>query len=315
MLDSDGIITEWPRPAAALYGYDAARICGEHVSELFADRGETAGDDGAAAVPGDPVEETVEVECWHERADGSVFWGTLTVSPLSGVEADGFAAISQDETTDKEYERMLERQNDRLKEFTDILAHDLRNPLEIIDGRLHLYAETGDDTHIETITETTDRMARLVEDLLRVARQGDVVTDPEPADIETVVETAWQVVETTPKATLQYRDIPPVSADADRLVELFENLFRNSVEHGHSDVTIRVGPLPSGVYIEDNGPGIPKKQQDQVFEHGFTTSANGSGYGLSVVRTIANAHGWDIRVTGGDSGGARFEITGIDFLK
>jgi PAS domain S-box-containing protein len=278
-LDSDGTITEWPSPAVELYGYDAATIVGDPVSELFAERGETEPADSFAGMLADPIEEAVEFECWHERANGTVFWGTLTLSPLAGSDTDGFAAISQDETTTKEYERMLERQNDRLKEFTDILAHDLRNPLEVIDGRLRLYAETGAETHIETIHETTDRMARLVDDLLRVARQGDVVTDPEPTDIEAVVETAWQVVGTTPTATLQYHEIPSVSADADRLVELFENLFRNSVEHG------------------------------------FTTNSDGSGYGLSVVRTIANAHGWDIHATDGDNGGARFEITGVDFLE
>lgn len=225
---------------------------------------------------------------------------------------------------------MLERQNDRLKEFTDILAHDLRNPLSVIDGNLALYEETGDDAHIETIDETTDRMARLVEDLLRVARQGDVVTDPEPTDIGDVVEDASPVVETTPRATLVCHDVPTVSGDADRLCQLFENLFRNAIEHsftapdsrtrqegeGTTDgtVTITVGPLETGFYVEDDGPGIPDEQKDDVFDHGFTTSDDGSGYGLSVVRTIVNAHGWDILVTDEESGGARFEITGIDFL-
>jgi signal transduction histidine kinase len=51
-----------------------------------------------------------------------------------------------------------------------------------------------------------------------------------------------------------------------------------------------------------------------VFEHGFTTAQDGSGYGLSVVRTIGNAHGWDVSVADAADGGARFEITGIDFL-
>ncbi|WP_370454838.1 ATP-binding protein [Halorhabdus sp. CBA1104] len=322
MLDSEGTITAWPGPAVGQYGYDAETIVGEHVSELFAERGESDTDDAATIIPAEPIEGCLEVERWHERANGTVFWGTLTISPLVGPDADGFAAISQDETATKEYERMLERQNDRLKEFTDILAHDLRNPLEVIDGRLRLYAETGDEAHIETIDETTDRMARLVDDLLRVARQGDVVTDPEPTDLEAVVETAWQVVETawqvvgtSPTATLEHHEIPSVSADADRLVELFENLFRNSVEHGHQRVTIHVGPLETGLYVEDDGPGIPTEHQDEVFEHGFTTSSGGSGYGLSVVRTIANAHGWDIRATDAESRGARFEITGIDFLE
>ena len=312
MLDSDGTITEWPRPAEALYGSDASAMLGEDVRSLFADTDGTE----ASEPPSDFLDAdsgTVEVEHWHERADGSVFWATMTLSPLVGDEA-GFAAVCRDETTTKEYERMLERQNDRLKEFTDILAHDLRNPLEIIDGNLTLYAETGDEGYIETIDETTDRMARLVDDLLRVARQGDVVTDPEPTDIEAVVDTAWQVMGTTPTATLAYHDIPAVSADGDRLCELFENLFRNSLEHGGTDVTIHVGPLETGFYIEDDGPGIPEEQANDVFDHGFTTTTDGNGYGLSVVRTIVNAHGWDIFATRGEAGGARFEITGIEFL-
>ncbi|WP_275882239.1 PAS domain-containing sensor histidine kinase [Halorhabdus sp. BNX81] len=345
MLDSDGAITEWPPPATAMYGYDAERVLGEDVSSLFTDGDGSEAGDPPDGFLDDATEGTVEVEHWHERADESVFWGTLTLSPLSG-DDEGFAAISHDETTAKEYERMLERQNDRLKEFTDILAHDLRNPLSVIDGNLALYEETGDDAHIETIKETTDRMARLVEDLLRVARQGDVVTDPEPTDIGEVVEKARPVVDTTAGGTFVYHEVPTVSGDADRLCQLFENLFRNAVEHSSTSpdsqarqnavehgsaspdthtgggtpgnsgtVTITVGPLETGFYVEDDGPGIPDEQKEDVFDHGFTTSGDGSGYGLSVVRTIVNAHGWDILVTDSDTGGARFEITGIDFLE
>jgi len=328
MLDSDGTITEWPPPAAALYGYDAETTLGADVSVLFTDGDGTEAGDPPDGFLGDADGRTVEVEHWHERADGSVFWGTLTLSPLSG-DDQGFVAISHDETSAKEYERMLERQNDRLKEFTDILAHDLRNPLSVIDGNLRLYEETGDDAHIETIDETTDRMARLVEDLLRVARQGDVVTDPEPTDIGAVVEAARPVVDTAGGGAVRYHEVSTVSADGDRLCQLFENLFRNSVEHSITTadsqsnqervddgegVTITVGPLETGFYVEDDGPGIPAEQRSDVFDHGFTTSGDGSGYGLSVVRTIVNAHGWDILVTDGESGGARFEITGIDLL-
>ena len=72
---------------------------------------------------------------------------------------------------------MLERQNDRLKEFTDILSHDLRSPLSVIDGRLELFRETGEVEHLATIETTTGRMKRLVEDLLRPARQGGYDSD------------------------------------------------------------------------------------------------------------------------------------------
>ncbi len=313
LLDTDATITTWPAPAENLYGYEPAAILGRHVSDLFAD-GESTADDTSDGFLVDAKEETVEVEHWHQQADGSVFWGTLTLSPLENEQFQGYAVVSQDTTEQKEYKRMLERQNDRLKEFTDILAHDLQSPLTVIDGRLTLYQETGDEEHLETVVETTERMARLVDDLLRVARQGDVVTDPEPTDVEDVIETAWRVIEATSRATLSYEAVPPLSSDPDRLCELFENLFRNAVQHGGEKVAIRVGPSENGFYVADDGDGILDEHKADVFDHGFTTTTDGSGYGLSVVRTIVNAHGWDIVATDAAGGGTRFEITGISFL-
>jgi signal transduction histidine kinase len=108
---------------------------------------------------------------------------------------------------------MLERQNDRLKEFTDILSHDLRSPLSVINGRLELYDERGEPAHLEAIGETTERMERLVADLLNVARQGRVVEDPQPTSIETAQE--WVLTERTMCA---YDPIPAVMADRPRLV-------------------------------------------------------------------------------------------------
>lgn len=312
-LDADGAITTWSTPARTLYGHDAAAVRGESVEVLFA----------ADAEPDRPLSEVLETaragtattECWHQRDDGSVFWGTLTVESLRADDGSlkGFAAVSQDTTDRKQYEQMLERQNDRLKEFTDILAHDLRSPLNVIDGRLTRYEETGGDEHIAVVEETADRMERLVDDLLEVARQGDVVTDPVPVDLETVVELAW---EGTPaegdEATLVCESVGEVSADGDRLRELFENIFRNAVEHGRPDVTVTVGRMETGFYVADDGPGIPEEMRETVFDHGVSTNDEGSGYGLSIVRTIANAHGWDVVATTADAGGARLEFTGVE---
>jgi signal transduction histidine kinase len=103
-----------------------------------------------------------------------------------------------------------------------------------------------------------------------------------------------------------------ISADEDRLTELFENLFRNAVEHGGSEVTVTVGPMNGGFYVADDGPGIAEERREAVFDHGVSSSDDGSGYGLSIVRTIAHAHGWDVIVSEADAGGARFEFTGIE---
>lgn len=313
MLDADGNIEFWPDSATTLYGYERAEVLDEHLNILFADAdGQKSALDELLT---DAKSETQESQHWHEQADGSVFWATLTVSPLRDGGFHGYAVVSQDTTRRKQYEQMLERQNDRLKEFTDILAHDLRNPLRVIEGNLELYRETPDEKLIDNIEETTERMDRLVEDLLRVARQGRVVTDAEPTDLERVIETAWGGTgDTAERASLDYEPVPSINADPDRLVEMFENLFRNAIEHAGPDVNVRVGPLDNGFYVEDDGPGIPPERVEDVFAHGFTTTDSGSGYGLSIVRTIVNAHGWDLHTVTADTGGARFEITGIEFL-
>ena len=312
-VDAEGDVTVWPEGARALYGYDSGQVVGQGIGILF-----TGLDGSNPSVEGllDAASRApIEDQRWHERADGSVFWGACTLSPLDDEGAGGYAVLSRDETDRKQYERSLERQNDRLKEFTDILSHDLRTPLSVIDGRVRLYRETGEEKHVDAIDETTERMEQLVDDLLRVARQGRIVEYPEPTDIESVLGTAREGA-LPPPAALIYETTPRVMADPDRLVELFENLLRNSAEHGGRSVTVRVGPLEAGngFYVEDDGPGIPETDRDRVFEHEYTTREDGTGYGLSVVRSIASAHGWDLAVTDAANGGARFEVSRVEFV-
>ncbi|MEY7848656.1 histidine kinase N-terminal 7TM domain-containing protein [Natrarchaeobius sp. A-rgal3] len=77
---------------------------------------------------------------------------------------------------------------------------------------------------------------------------------------------------------------------------------------------IVVGSLPTGFYLEDDGPGIPPEKRERIFEKGYTTSSTGTGLGLSIVNRIVAAHGWEIRATDGPLGGARIEITDVDFV-
>jgi signal transduction histidine kinase len=118
-------------------------------------------------------------------------------------------------------------------------------------------------------------------------------------------------------------DDTTIQADTVRLFQALENLLRNALDHNDTPLTVRVGTLdgsgelarddPAGFFVEDDGRGIPGDEHDDVFDHGYTTSRNGNGYGLSVVRHIVEAHGWEIRATDGSDGGARFEITGVEF--
>jgi PAS domain S-box-containing protein len=310
MLDRDGTIVEWFTGGETLYGYAPDTAIGKPLMFLFAESEYEPALE--SLLPGEG-EEPIDEASWHKRADDSVFWASFTISRLSNGTAGRYAVIAHDTTAKKQYEQMLERQNDRLKEFTDILSHDLRSPLSVAAGHLSLYEQTGEQEHLETIDDTLTRMGTLVDDLLSVARQGQVVTNPSPTDIESVIEVAREG--TLPaSATLEYQPVPKVMADRNRLLQVFENLFRNSVDHGSETVTVRVGLLEDGFYVEDDGPGIPESDRERVFNHGYTTREDGTGYGLSVVRSVIGAHGWDIAVSDSDGGGARFEITGIKFV-
>jgi PAS domain S-box-containing protein len=207
-------------------------------------------------------------------------------------------------------EAELKRQNERLDEFASVVAHDLRNPLSVAIGFSEVIDETGSLEHLDRIMSAHDRMERLIDDLLTLARGETTLTETEEVTLETVATEAWGYVDTA-EATLTVLDgVPTVAGDGSRLTQLFENLLRNAIEHGGDDVDITVGPLDgeAGFYLEDDGAGIPPEKREAVFDHGVTSNQGGTGFGLSIVADIATAHGWTVSVTDGTDGGARFEF-------
>ncbi len=130
---------------------------------------------------------------------------------------------------------------------------------------------------------------------------------PRPADD---VEEAWETVETG-SATPRVETSATVRADASRLRRLLDNCFRNSVEHGGSDVTVTVGDLDDGFYVEDDGEGVPANQAEQVFDLGYTTASTGTGFGPGIVSEIVDAHGGTVDLVDGAAGGARAEFGGV----
>ena len=239
----------------------------------------------------------------------SRYYSVSTNHFTTGKAQLGQVVLLKDVTEEERYRIELEHQNARLEQFTGMVSHDLRNPLNIAQGNVDLAKETGDDDALTTVKTALDRMEELIADLLALARQGQPIDDTEIVSLRDLAESCWEMVDVADAELVVGGDLD-LNADRDRLQQLFENLFRNAVEHGGDDVTITVGPLAetAGFYIEDTGPGIPDDMKSEVFESGYTTSRQGTGFGLSIVHEIADAHGWSIRVTDGESGGARFEI-------
>lgn len=311
MIDGAGTISLWPDRAQQLYGWTPEEAMGREFAWLSADTEQTA--TPISDLPTESSDSPRHTEEWHERADGSTFWADCRHVPVGDEGREGFSLVVRDATERKRYEQTLERQNDRLEELAQVLVHDLRNPLSVIDGRLQLYRETSEPVHLDAIDQTLDRMARLIDDLLRAAQGGEIIEDVRPTDLAFVLATASEGA-LPASATVEYESIPTVMANPDRLIQVFENLFLNSADHGGEEVTVRVGPLANGFYLEDDGPGIPASTRDRVFEHGYTTRRDGSGYGLSIVRSVVGAHGWDVSVVDPTDSGARFEVTGVNFV-
>ncbi|WP_255195476.1 sensor histidine kinase [Halorarius litoreus] len=207
-----------------------------------------------------------------------------------------------------EREAKLERQNERLDSFASVVAHDLRNPLNVVRGRAKLAEKTGDTEQLEPAFRSLDRMETIIEDVLALARGGDEDIETEPVKLTDHVEASWHQVDTR-DAELEVGFLPTAHADPDRLARLFENLFRNAVEHGGDDVVVSVAMLDDddGFYVADDGIGIPVDERDRILSEGFSGN-DGTGIGLAIVQQVAEVHGWDLSVTESESGGARFEF-------
>ena len=306
--DESGKIVEANQRAHEELGYEPSELVGKKVWDVDA----TADPERARSFWQDlPPDTPRRFEGRLKRADGSTFPVEVHLIRLNLDGEDRFVGLDRDITEQKAREEELMRQNERLAEFSNVVSHDLRNPLQVAKGRYGLLAEEVDSEHLADLGSALDRMESLIDDLLTVAREGDDALDLEPVDVATVAEAAWGTVETG-DAELSVATDRRLAADPDQLQQLFENLFRNAIEHADADAAVTVGDLPGGFFVADDGPGIPAEERESVFEPGYSTASDGTGFGLNIVANIAESHGWEITVTESEAGGARFEITGVE---
>jgi signal transduction histidine kinase len=240
----------------------------------------------------------------------------VRLSPVrDGDERVGQLVHLHDETDRERQSDRLERENEQLDRFASVISHDLRNPLDVALGRTNVLKERMEDPDVvdqlEHISDAHDRMQRIITDVLSLAREGEEIDAREPVELAALARDAWSTV-ATEDATLTVEVDRTVPADRDRLAQVFENLFRNAVQHAGPGVAVTVGSIPGGFYVEDDGPGIPSEDRERVLEPGYTGSGSGTGLGLAIVEQVVDAHGWDLTVTGSDDGGARFEVGGVD---
>ena len=325
-------------PDGAVYliddNFEYVRACGEELERVGLSPADIEGHTPHEVFP----DELADKACKHYKQAFDGIATTLEqeyrgehyrirVTPVKpdGTEMTHVMAVAQNITEHVEDRRELQRQNEQLDEFASVVSHDLRNPLSVAKGYLELLREDCDNDRTRKIASALTRMDELIDDLLQLARIGEQVKNPESVNLAELSQSCWQNVETT-NATIHLNIDATVQADRGRLAQVFENLMRNAIEHADQDqgknetededededVTITIGELADGFYVADDGSGIPVDERDDVFEAGYTTTEQGTGFGLSIVKQIIEAHGWEISLTGSPEDGARFEVTDIE---
>ena len=199
--------------------------------------------------------------------------GTLSIGSPDGVFDDTDVRLAQvlAANTATALDRVaseteLERQNERLEEFASVVSHDLRSPLGLARGRLELAHEDHPSEHHDDIQWALSRMDSIIDDLLTLARQGEVVDETTRVSLASITEAAWREVDDG-AAALVLGDLGGIEADPDRLQRLLGNLFRNAVEHGSTSP-----PSQARENAVEHSSTSNRPKADDAVEHGSTSS-------------------------------------------
>ena len=310
-IDEESTILYANQSVERVFGYEPSELIGERLTVLMPDRFHTEHFDAVDRYidSGERQLEWNSIQLPAVHREGHEIPLSITFEEHSYEGERIFSGIMRDISERVERKRELERQNERLEKFASVVSHDLRDPLQAARATTAL-ARAGETEALDELEEIYERMDDLIGDVLTLAKRGETVGETEAVRLGTVAEKAWSTAGSE-AATLDVETgLPSLAADPERLRALFENLFRNAIDHGAADVTVTVGGLVDGTgfYIADDGAGLPE-DTGTLFEAGYTTSEDGTGFGLAIVGEIAQAHGWSVSATESEAGGARFEVS------
>lgn len=306
LLDSRGRVVEANSRVQAATGTAAGEITGTRLwntawFQHTSGRRHRLREDLQRAIGGEHVDRGFRME----SGDSQVFvdvgirpvldpQGTVELLFVTGVETEVGSRVSD-----------LVAEKESLEEFVRVVTHDVRHLLGVATGNLAVAAEDNDQAAFDQTRRSLERIEGLLDHVAATARDGKLIGDREECHLGAIADEAWQYAGTD-EASLVIEDSTTVRADPVRLVEVFENFYRNVGDHAGPGVTVRVGTTADGFYVADDGPGLPSGLEP--FEAGACGDPGGSGVGLSIVETVVNAHGWSIEATEAADGGARFDI-------
>jgi PAS domain S-box-containing protein len=321
-LAPDGQLASWNAGARRTYGYPAEEIVGRHFSVLFSPD-EQRGDAPAAELRSAIAHGRFEDERLRVRRDGSWFWASVIASPVYSDtgELQGFAEITRDVSV----RRRVDELRDRL---FGIVGHDLRSPLAAIKMAAEMVQSRPlppeCERPIRTISRSTDRMARLIQELLELTRVqvgGGLPLERERFDLADVTREIVAEAELVhPGRVLHCRALGDCVGEWDRarLSQVLSNLVGNALQYGAPgspiDVSVRDRGREVTIEVQNAGEPIPPEALPGLFDpfsRGLSDSARfrgGLGLGLYIAREVVAAHGGAISVSSTKEDGTCFHV-------
>jgi len=265
--------------------------------------------------------DTMQAKCIHD------LWLRCIICFFAGISAIGVALAWGNVTKSSDLQIRLVRAselNTHLKELNLAaagLAHETRNPLNIIRGMAQMISKQPDVPEAirdktRTILDETDKVTAQLTEFINYSRPREVRRTALPLNsiVAEVIHTLSHDVEEK-KVRLETRgDVVSIEADNQLLRQALFNLLINAIQAvgqgGHIQVvTKKVDGTEASIEIRDDGPGVPAERRKEIFKPYFTTQPKGSGLGLAVVQQIILAHGWEIECLPNDPKGAIFRIS------
>ncbi len=317
LLDEDGVIRAWNPALARIAGFEEKDVIGEKWSErvLVRDRYHRRIDGmDIVTVPADEELELV-------TRQGPPRWVAIMSGEVPAEDKKSWVLLVRDITALHELEESK-------SDFLATISHELRTPLTTIKGSLQVLSRPNASADseigkqmVEIMKRGSDRLERLVMNLLAVSQMesGDVQVYPEEVPLEELVrDRVASILPDHPQVEIDIEDKVAVRADRERLAQAVEHLLDNARKFGPESGRIRIEVTKHNGYallsISDEGPGIPKIDQERIFErfvrlgHVLTRDTQGPGVGLFIVKKSIEAMGGSVQVESEPGHGTTFHL-------
>lgn len=228
--------------------------------------------------------------------DGERRW--MRVSLNLWAEKGYIEGVMTDITEQKKALEMLKKQKEELSDFAHSISHDLKNIFHNMLGFIELIEEEQNFGLLTKLRSLINETGEMVDHSVALADAGLIIEETSDIDLSPLVR---EVADSIIPERVEYSqdDLPVVSADQRKVAQIFRNLFDNAIQHGQPkkiEVSAKKTDGAFLVRVSNDGKIIPELQRTKIFLRGFTTSKNGQGYGLAIVRRLVEAHGWSIKL-------------------